>query len=214
MCKIKLSALFFLLTSLIAYEVYAQPAGYKSIEDLIAFKKRFSEEGKKTTSIRSVFVQEKSMSVLEEKIVSEGTFWYKQDRKVRIEYQTPFHHLIIMNGDQILIKEDNKESKVSTRSSKLFQQVNRIIIECVNGSILESKDYTSRVFENDKTYWIELVPVSKALRNFFQSIQVVVDKKDWLAVSITMNEPGGDNTVMRFSSKVLNEKLDDELFVR
>ena len=210
----KLYRLIFLLTSLSASVGFAQPVDFHPIENLEGFKKKFSEEGKKIVSIHSDFVQEKAMALLEEKIISKGLFWYKQHQKVRIEYQTPFHHLIIMNGDQILIKENQKESKVSIRSSKLFQQINRIIIECVNGSILESNDYTSRVFENDKMYWLELVPVSKTLRSFFQSIQVVVDKKDWLAVSITLNEPGGDNTVMRFSAKVLNEKLDDELFVR
>jgi outer membrane lipoprotein-sorting protein len=197
-----------------ANSLVAQPAGFNPIENMGEFKKKFSEEGKKLLSIRSNFIQEKTISVMDEKIISEGVFFYKQERKVRIEYQKPFRYLMIMNGDQIFIRDEKKESHVSTHSSKLFQKLNQIIVDCINGSILENKDFTSRVFQNDNMYWLEMVPVSKAFKNFFQSVQVLVDKKDWSAVSISLEEPGGDNTVLRFSDKVLNEKVDDAKFVR
>jgi|SRR5688572_9446047 len=191
----------------------AQPAGYKPVDNLTEFKTKFAEEGKKVSSISSHFVQEKNLSVLEEKIISEGKFWYKREKKVRLEYQKPFRYLMMMSGDQMVIRDEQKETRISTHSSKLFQQINRIMVDCVNGSILENKDFTSRVYQNEKSYLLIMTPTSKTMKDFFETIQVSVDKKDWSVTGITLNEPGGDNTAIRFSDKVFNEKLNDSLFV-
>jgi outer membrane lipoprotein-sorting protein len=199
--------------SALAIQIVAQPAGYKAVENLTEFKTRFAEEGKKVSTISSNFIQEKNLSVLEEKIISEGKFWYKKERKVRLEYQKPFRYLMMMSGDQMVIRDEQKESRMSTHSNKLFQQINRIIVDCVNGSILENKDFTSRVYQNEKAYLLVMTPTSKTMRDFFQTIQVSVDKKDWSVTGITLDEPGGDNTIIRFSNKVFNEKLNDSLFV-
>ena len=192
----------------------AQPPGFRAVDDIGGFKKRFAEEGKKINSIRSSFVQEKSLSLLEEKITSEGNFYYRRERKVRIEYQKPFRYLLVMNGDQILIRDEKKESRVSTHSNKLFQQINRIVVDCVNGSILDNKEFSPRIFQNDKTYLLEMSPTAKAMKEFFQTIAVEVDKKDWSVMSIQLREPGGDKTTIRFLEKVINDGIDDALFTR
>ncbi len=191
----------------------AQPPGFSAINNFSDFKLKFAEEGKKIQSIQSLFVQEKNLTLLEEKIVSEGKFWFERERKVRIEYQKPFRYLMIMNGDQIVIRDDQKESKISAHSNKLFQQINRIVVDCVNGKILENKDFTSRIFQNEKTYLFEMTPASKTIKEFFQKISVLVDKTNWSVLSIKMEEPGGDNTLIRFFDKEINKKLDEALFV-
>lgn len=210
-----LRSLVMLLLALVSVEeTVAQHPGFNELINLVEFKKKFAEEGKKTLSIRSSFRQEKTLSMLEEKIISEGKFNYKREKKIRLEYQKPFRYLLIINGDQLLIRDDQKESRISASSSKLFQQINRIIVDCVNGAILDNKDFSPRVFQNEKMYLLEMIPTSKAIKDFFQKISVLVDKKDWTVVNITLLEPGGDNTIILFTDKVINDKLDDALFVR
>ncbi len=152
--------------------------------------------------------------MLSEKIVSKGKFWFKREQKVRIEYEKPFRYLLLINGDQILIRDDQKETKMSAHSNKLFQQINKVIVDCLSGAILENKDFAPRVFLNEKMYLLEMSPVSKGIKEFFQTIIVLVNKDDWSVTSIQMNEAGGDNTIIRFSDKALNQKLDDTLFTR
>ena len=193
---------------------FAQHAGYAEVKDKEVFKKDFSLGAKKIMSIKSSFVQEKNLSMLSEKIISQGKFWFKREQKVRIEYEKPFRYLLLINGDQILIRDDQKETKMSAHSNKLFQQINRIIVDCLSGSILENKDFAPRVFQNEKVYLLEMSPVSKGIKGFFQTIIVLVNKDDWSVTSIQMNEAGGDNTIIRFSDKALNQKLDDTLFTR
>jgi outer membrane lipoprotein-sorting protein len=149
---------------------------------------------------------------LTEKITSTGKFWFKRNNRVRIEYEKPFRYLMVMNGDKMLIRDNDRENKINVKSNKLFQQVNRIMIDCVQGTILDSKDFTTKIFENDRLYLLEMTPSSKALREFFETIVLSVEKSDYSVRSIEMNEPAGDKTVISFENKKLNEQVADAVF--
>jgi outer membrane lipoprotein-sorting protein len=190
----------------------AQYPGYKAIGDVAAFKKQFTTESAKILSIESDFTQEKTLTALTEKITSEGKFWFKRSNKVRIEYIKPFQYLMVMNGDKVLLRDGTKENRVNTKSNKLFQQVNRIMVDCMEGTIMDSKDFAVKVFENDKSYLLELTPNAKTLKSFFETVVLIVEKKDYTVRSIDMNEPGGDKTTLLFKDKKLNTQLADAVF--
>ena len=190
----------------------AQYPVYEPVTDMAKFKTEFSAATQKIFAVKSNFVQEKNLSMLSEKIVSKGKFWFKKNNLVRMEYNQPFDYLMIINQDQVFVKDGQKENKLSARSNKLFQQVNKIMIDCMQGTTLSNPDFKTRVFENKSAYLVELVPVVKGLKELFKNIQVVVDKKDYSANSIKMDEVAGDNTLIRFVNKELNPNLQDALF--
>jgi outer membrane lipoprotein-sorting protein len=192
--------------------VMAQYAGYKPVADKEAFKQKFTAESTRIQSLSSSFTQVKVLTALTEKITSEGKFWFKRSNKVRIEYQKPFSYLLIMNGDKVLLRDGQKENRVNTKSSKLFQQVNRIMVDCMEGTIMNSKDFSIQAFENDGNFLLELTPNAKALKSFFSTVVLIVDKKDYSVESIDMNEPGGDKTTLTFTDKKLNSQIPDETF--
>ena len=205
-------AMVICLAAVAGTSVFAQYPEYIPVQDITSFKKHFAQESAKVLSITSDFTQEKTLTALTEKITSTGKFWFKRSNKVRLEYTKPFVYLVVMNGDKLLVRDHQKESRIHVKSSKLFQQVNRIMIDCVQGTILESKDFTTRVFENGTTLLLEMTPVPKTLREFFQTIIITVDKKDYSARSITMKEPMGDITLITFDRKKLNEQIPDTIF--
>ena len=190
----------------------AQYPGYSPVSDLAKFKTDFSAASQKTAAIKSDFVQEKNLSMLSEKITSKGKFWFKRDSRVRMEYTQPFQYLMILNKDKVYVKDGQKENKVSTKSNKLFQQINRIMIDCMQGTTLDNADFKTRVFENKNTALVELTPVTKGLKELFRTINVVIDKKDFSVSSIEMLELSGDNTILRFTNKELNASIADALF--
>jgi outer membrane lipoprotein-sorting protein len=190
----------------------AQPAGYAPVTDLPKFKEQFALIAGKTETIKSDFVQEKNLSMLSEKIVSKGKFWFKRESMLRMEYNTPFEYLMILNKDNMYIKDGQKENKVSTKSSKLFNQINKIIIDCVQGSVFSNSDFITKAYENKNTYLIELSPASKTLKEFFKAIDVIVDKSDYEATTIEMNENSGDNTIIRFTNREINTNIPDAIF--
>lgn len=196
----------------VAFAAKAQHAGYTPLADLSKFKEQFTATAQKTTSIKSDFVQEKNLSMLSEKITSKGKFWFKKDNMVRMEYTQPSRYLMIINKDNILVKDEQKENKINTKSNKLFQQINKIVIDCVQGSILSNPDFKVKVFENKGSYLVELAPLSKGIKDFFKSINISVDKKDNSVSNIDMQEPSGDNTTIHFINKEINANLPDALF--
>lgn len=203
-----------LITFLIvtAFSTQAQYAGYSPVADITKFKTDFSAATQKTSSVKSDFVQDKNLSMLSEKITSRGKFWFKKESRVRMEYTQPFQYLMVLNKDKVYVKDGQKENKISAKSNKLFQQINRIMIDCMQGTMLSNSDFKTRVFENRNAALVELVPVTRGLKELFKSINVIVDKKDFSVTSIEMQEISGDNTIMRFTNKELNASIPDTLF--
>ncbi|HVM89859.1 MAG TPA: outer membrane lipoprotein carrier protein LolA [Puia sp.] len=206
--------LFFSLSCVLCFIIAsAQHAGYSLTTDISKFKQEFSSASQKMQSIKSDFVQEKNLSMLSEKIISKGKFWFKKDNMVRMEYYSPFQYLMIMNRNNVYLKDASKESKVSTSSNKLFQQINKITVDCVRGTALANTDFNFKIFESERNYLVELSPVAKNLKEYFRNINIVVDKKDYSVNRIDMIEISGDNTIINFTNKELNATIPDAIFI-
>lgn len=195
-----------------AIPMMAQQPGYKPVADAAAFKQAFAKASQETQSIQCDFVQEKNLSMLADKIVSKGKFWFKKENKVRMEYAQPSYYLLVMNGKDIKVKDGQKESRVSTKGNKLFEQINKITIDCVQGNIVNNADFNTRILENGQTYLLEMTPVNKSLAQYFKSIHLLVDKKDYSVNRIEMYEAGGDDTTISFQHKQLNVNIADAVF--
>jgi outer membrane lipoprotein-sorting protein len=207
----KIIFLFFLCTP--ALWIQAQYAGYKPVADLAAFKTQFAAASQHMQAIKSDFVQDKNLSMLSEKITSKGKFWFKKDNLVRMEYNQPFQYLVIINNNNVFVKDGDKENKISTKSNKLFQQINRMMVDCVQGTALNNPDFKVAVFESAQAYLIELVPVAKGMKDYFKNINIILSKKDYSVSRLEMYEQSGDNTVISFINKELNAAVADALFV-
>ncbi len=190
----------------------AQHPGYSAMKDEAAFKAQFKEASRKINTIQSDFIQEKNLSLLDDKIISRGKFWFRKENAVRMEYTSPFQYLMVVNGTDVYIKDSQKENRLSSRSNKLFQQINRIMIDCVNGNALESKDFTVKLFSGANDHLAELTPVEKNLKTLFRRVNIIIDKKHLSVSRVEMYEPSGDNTIIRFVNRQMNVNLADALF--
>ncbi len=203
--------LFFTFFSLMSFA--QAPKGFTSIKDIADFKKKFAEASKAVNTIKSDFTQEKNLSVLSEKIKSKGVFMFMKQNRTRMEYTSPFKYLLVINGDKVFIKDEQKSNSFSSKSNKIFENINKIMIDCVQGTALENKNFTSVVYENDKQYLLELTPKLKAFKDFFKKINIFIDKKDYSVNKFDMIEASGDNTVITFTNKQFNTNVTDANFV-
>ncbi len=207
--------LILILLIVISDHVIKAQAVYSPISDakeLAKFKEQFSEIAKKTETIKSDFVQEKNLSMLSEKISSKGKFWFKKENMLRMEFDKPYEYLMILNKDNMYINDGKKESRVSLKSNKIFQQINKIIVNCVQGTVFNNPDFITSPYESKNSYKVELSPVNKTLKDFFDNIDVIIDKKDYSVTTIVMNEKSGDNTTLHFINRELNTAIPDALF--
>lgn len=186
--------------------------GFKPVANLELFSQQFMKVAQSTNTIKSDFVQEKNLSMLSEKIVSKGKFWFKKENKVRMEYSAPSYYLMVINGKSFRIKDAKTDRNISTSGSKLFEQISKVTADCVQGNVLNNKDFVTKVLENTQYYQVQMTPVAKGLKDFFRSIDLLVEKKDLAVVKITMHERSGDDTNISFSQRELNVPISDEIF--
>jgi len=190
----------------------AYPQSFAPVKDAVALQKKIIEASAKIFTIQCDFTQEKNMSMLKDKAVSKGKFYFSKPGKVRLDYQQPVKNLIVMNNGKILMKDDKKTTQTDMHRSKMFQQLNNIIVGSINGSLYSGKDFTVSLTESNSAVKVELKPVSKMMKNFLSTIVLVLEKKDFTAIRIEMNEPSGDNTILSFSSREINKPLEETLF--
>ncbi len=185
---------------------------FKPLNDVRSFREKIALTGNAMQTIKAEFTQEKNISMVSEKMISKGFFYFSKPSKVRIEYLQPYKYLMIINGDKVYLKDGSGNDGKSLKGNKLFAQINRITAGCINGKILEDKDFRSKIFESKTQYKVSLSPVTKLLQEYFSMIEVYVDKQSYEVVKIDMREQSGDNTLMIFSKQQKNISLADEMF--
>jgi len=167
-----------------------------------------------TLTLTADFTQEKELSILNDKIISAGRFYFKQENKLRWEYTHPFTYLIILHGNVITIREDEQTREFDTRSNKLFAEINNIVVGSVRGTLLnDSKNFQASYSQNHQYYIVELIPLSEKFRENLRKILIYFNKTDFSVDQVELVEPGGDRTKIIFTNKKINLPLSDEIFV-
>jgi outer membrane lipoprotein-sorting protein len=196
----------------VALTATAQPKGYKQVANLSAFRQSLAQSTAALQTLQSDFIQTKHLSLLADKITSKGKFYYRREDKVRIEYTSPFQYLLVMNGGQILVRDEQKTSRINARTSKMMQSVNRIMIDCMRGSVFSNPDFKVVAYEGGNGYLLTLAPATESMKKMFRQIDVYLTRTGLAVDRLTMTEQGGDYTDMDFTKSQQNLALSDALF--
>jgi outer membrane lipoprotein-sorting protein len=188
------------------------PAGFKVLKDTATFKQKMEAQSALINSMESNFTQEKYLSVMSEKIITKGHFYFKKVNMLRWEYTDPYKYVIAINKDKMFIKDNNKVTKYDINSNKMFKSINEMMVNTVQGNLLNNKDYKPAFYENDKHYLVELSPVQKAAKDFLKNIYLYIDKTDYTVVKVKLTEPGDDYTTIDFTERKSNQPIADEKF--
>ena len=201
-------SLLFLSETVFSQELI--PANEVQKNDII---NQITSSSKNTTTLECKFIQEKNLSMLSEKIVSEGIMYFQKENNLRWQYNKPYPFIFILSGNKVYIKNDKRTDKFDTNSNKMFKEISEIMIGGVNGDLLlNNKKFTAEYFCNPTIAEVRLVPKDKEIKQLFSQINLRFSKTDWLVKSIEMKEPGGDNTLINFTGKYVNNKISEDLF--
>lgn len=204
---------YLLYITLIIAAYNAQAQTVLSAKDADAVKAKITATSKNIQSMQATFTQEKFMSVLSKKITSKGSFYFKKENLVRWEYTEPFKYIIVLSGAKVQIKDDKKVSEYDMSSNKSFKQINDMMIQLVQGNVLNSTQYKITYFDVQGQYMVQLVPIDKKLKSMFSSIQLYFDKTTYDVVSFKMIEVNADYTLVKFNNKKQNITVDASKFV-
>lgn len=184
-----------------------------SIKDIESLRSKLAQASKNMSTMQSTFTQEKFMSVMTQKIQSKGFFYFKKDAQVRWEYTEPYKYIIVLSDGKIQIKDEKKISSYDMSANKSFKQINDIMVQLVQGNVLNNPAYSIKYFDAGTNYLLDMTPMDKKLKAMFKSIQLYFDKTSFEVASFKMNENNGDYTTIKFANRKQNKPIDASTFV-
>lgn len=187
-------------------------AQHKPLPDENTFRQKLEEMAATTQSIKSDFKQEKHLSILSNALISEGELIFKKPNLLKWAYEKPFQYVIVLDGKEIKMKDEEKTSTFDITSSKTFKQINDLIVSSVNGDILKEDQFDITYFQDEKNYIAFLVPKDAQMKKFVSKIELFFDKNDLTVNRLILREPNDDYTLINFSEKKINSNITDEAF--
>lgn len=199
---------------LVAFASFAQLPGngFEKVGDVSKFKTSLATKYNSVSTLSSDFKQVKTLSLLDETIISTGKFYYGKQNKIRIEYLNPYKYLMVINNGQMLVKDEQQTNKINAKGSKVLQSVNQVMVDCMSGTVFQNKDFKVTAYMNKSNYLLYLVPVTPEMKKMFDRIEVYLLNYNMEVDRLVMVEKGGDATDMQFSNTKHNITLNETLF--
>lgn len=176
-----------------------------------ALKSLVKQQAKTTKTITSEFTQYKHMDFLSNDIVTKGNLHFKAPDLVKWTYTDPFVYSVIFKDDKLYINDEGKKSDIDMSSSKLFKQLNNLIIKSVKGDMFDAEEFNIEYYKTAKNSVVYFKPKNKKSATFIEAFHLTFNAEGDVEI-VKMIEPSGDYTKIVFSNKVLNQPVSDALF--
>lgn len=159
------------------------------------------------------FVQQKTMAILAEPTVAEGTMHYAAPDRMRWEYTTPYAFALVVNGERIVKVTDGKTEVLDGNAGRMYQGIVGIIMGSASGkNLFDTTVFDIKLFD-DGTFWkAEMTPKRRDMKRMFSQLVFHFDKKTNTISQVEMVETSGDKTTITFEGIRLNEAIGEEKF--
>ncbi|MDR3118555.1 MAG: outer membrane lipoprotein carrier protein LolA [Mediterranea sp.] len=174
---------------------------------------RINRTASSLETMQCEFEQTKYLSLLNDKMVSKGKMYYKQNNLFRWEYNTPYNYIFILNGTKVILKSSQKKDEIDVRSSRLFQEIANIIMNSVTGKCLTGNtDFKVTMYANGHEWIADLVPLKKEMKQMFNVITISFDPDVSMVSKVEMKEKSGDTTRIILKNVRSNITVDEKIF--
>ena len=208
------NTLLLLFATLMLFSFQTAKQDYVPMKDVAAFRSGLAKMAASTSSIKANFKQEKYLAILANKIESDGKIQFKKPNLLKWEYTVPYQYAIILNGKEIIINDQGKQNSFDIASSQSFKQINELIVNSVQGNILDEKQFNIQYLEGKSLYLAKLQPKEEQMKKFLKGIEVFFNKDDYTVSQIRLIEPEDDYTHISFQDMKLNEPISDAVFAK
>lgn len=164
-------------------------------------------------SMSCTFVQTKYLSLLSDKMVSNGKMYYKQPNKLRWEYTSPYSYQFVFNGTKVYVGNKSKKDVIDTNTNKVFKEIARIMMNTVTGKALSNKtDFTISASSTNSSWVVTLLPKKKEMKQMFSKVELIFNKSNTMISEINIFEKNNDRTNIKLSSISTNVQIKESFF--
>lgn len=194
----------------LTYSLWAQvPSGYQLLNptEQQELLQRIKSQQTKIQDMSMDFTQVKVMEMMKNPVTMKGKMKFKKPQSLRMDYLNPVQMNIAMNNGQWAIKEGGRINRISEKTMPSLFYVNQMLLESVQGTIIQSEYFNAKVYEGAKDYYMVLLPKEMALKKWFQEVIVMLNKTTYQVTKVTMKESDKEFTEMSFYNIQLNKNI-------
>lgn len=164
-------------------------------------------------SMNCSFTQTKHLSLLSDKMVSEGRMNYSRPGRLRWEYTSPYKYLFVFNGAKVYVGNNSRKDVIDTNNNRIFKEIARIMMSTVTGTALSgTSDFTTDVADAGTLWQVTLVPKKKDMKKMFARIVLMFRKDNLMISEINIYEKNNDRTNIRLKNVKTNGAVNETLF--
>jgi outer membrane lipoprotein-sorting protein len=202
-----------ILCASVSLNIHAQEIVPASRAEQQEMMEKIGIASQKMTNLICNFEQVKDLSILNDKMISKGKMYYRNDNCLRWEYLSPYQYTFVLNDKKILMQAGDSRNVIDLKSSKFFQEIVKIMMNGINGSgLTDLKSFEARYYKKGTEWEVHLLPLQKDMKQMFSTIKLTFNTKDYTVDQVEMNERNGDATVIRLFDKQFNNKIEDDTF--
>lgn len=175
-------------------------------------KTQVKKVAKSTQSIKSDFVQKKHLDFLSDDITTYGKLIYKAPSSVKWEYTKPYKYSVVFKNNKLKINDDGKKSDVDLSGSGMFQNMNKLIVQSINGDMFDDKMFAISYAKTKSFYVVNFKTKNSDLKEIISEFVLYFDKNKYEVSTVKMIEPSGDYTQIVFENRIVNQSVSDAVF--
>ncbi|MCB4799502.1 LolA family protein [Neotamlana laminarinivorans] len=201
----KILLVFLFMSSLVGAQQKMTNTEAETLKALV--KNRASQ----TKTIVSDFTQYKHLDFLSNDIVTQGKLHFKSPDFVKWAYVKPFQYSVIFKNKTLFINNEGSKSEVDVGSSKMFTELNNLIVKSVKGDMFDDVQFAITYFNIEEGSLVQFEPKDSKMSEFIKSFHIVFSEKGDVE-TIKMIESSGDYTKIAFTNRVLNSTISNAIF--
>ena len=175
------------------------------------FERALREKGVLIETITSQFTQVRSISVLSNKVVKHGKFYYSRPGNIFLSFDDGDY--IKMTDAAFRMKNAGKLIKTKISVNPMLKELKRLLSACMIGDILKAANgFKSNIEDASDKYIVKLTPAKNRVSSKVKCIVMKFSKKDMSLTQLKMEEASGDFTSYDFTDKIFNSAINENLF--
>jgi outer membrane lipoprotein carrier protein len=177
-------------------------------------KQKVNQTASAMKTMQCDFVQTKHLKMLNNDFVSHGKMYYQQSNKLRWEYTSPYSYTFILNNDQVLLKNKQRNDLIDVKQNKLFREIVRIMMSSVVGNCLaDDKNYKVSIATIGNEWVATLLPQRKDMKQMFQKLVLHFNAKKSVVNTVELYDKNGEKTIIELKNIRTNETIHPHMFV-
>jgi outer membrane lipoprotein-sorting protein len=195
------------------YPVFPSETNLQSVSELSWVIKNIKEKEKNLKTFTAKFMQTKKTKLLREPLHSEGMIYFDSSGKILLKVISPLPLITLLKDSMLFIYHPD----VSKTEERYLGRTDTILKKYfgIGQSIEElKKQYAIQLVSKtySGSYHLKLIPKTKPIKRYIDSIEVVVSPKYWLPNHIHFKETKGDYTSLKLNFISINEPLPPGIF--